>query len=353
MTTPGWRAQLGTLFETPALFPFQIDLAHGATLLASVNEGFYRHNIFLDARANLAEAPRAWTSMHALLNQREQSSADTRPITFIFHVGHCGSTLLSRLLADHPNCLPLREPLVLRMLAGARRRLDSPASWLANADWQTLLEMSLQLFGRTFTPHQRALLKATSNCNNLILPTLQACTGHNAIWLYVDLESYLASMLRPQARSGIADFSDERILDLHAAAPDATSALHELTEPRLAAMNWCASMLCACEAQKSSYTERLVWCNFQQLLDAPAEQLARLDELIGVHRDLSRALSRRYFNEYSKDPRLPYSPQLRAEELARSRQVFRSEIDDGLRWAERLISRGGPPLEKLASYLRP
>ena len=51
----------------------------------------------------------------------------TIPIHFIFHSGHVGSTLLSRLLEEVPSQLGLREPLPLRSLAELhdRSRRDS------------------------------------------------------------------------------------------------------------------------------------------------------------------------------------------------------------------------------------
>ena len=54
--------------------------------------------------------------------------SDERAVHFIFHTGHVGSTLVSRLLDETGDVLSLREPLPLRTLADAMDVLTLPES---------------------------------------------------------------------------------------------------------------------------------------------------------------------------------------------------------------------------------
>src|SRR3546814_20118484 len=58
---------------------------------------------------------RSWNALPGL------GAAAPRP-DFIFHIGHVGSTLVSRLLAEVGDALPLREPMLLRALAQVAER---------------------------------------------------------------------------------------------------------------------------------------------------------------------------------------------------------------------------------------
>ncbi len=53
----------------------------------------------------------------AAVEQALAGARDVRALHFIFHAGHVGSTLLSRLLDEARGVLSLREPLPLRAIA--------------------------------------------------------------------------------------------------------------------------------------------------------------------------------------------------------------------------------------------
>ena len=90
---------------------------------------------------------------------------------WIFHIGHCGSTLLSRLLPAIAPLLPVREPAVLRTLAESRRASGNPRG-RGDDERSRLFELMVSLVARSYRPDQTALIKAASDCNNLIEPAL-------------------------------------------------------------------------------------------------------------------------------------------------------------------------------------
>src|SRR3546814_2757077 len=80
-----------------------------------LGEADYRAASFLDQRLLTDRVGREWRAWNAL---PDLGAAAPRP-DFIFHIGHVGSTLVSRLLAEVGDALPLREPMLLREIGRA------------------------------------------------------------------------------------------------------------------------------------------------------------------------------------------------------------------------------------------
>jgi hypothetical protein len=112
-----FRRRYQQVTERPGLLPYQLDIPRRQVLLALVNEPIYRHALFLDQRLNDGTIQAFWIPLVRLLETGRNSTSPAQAAVYIFHIGHCGSTLISRLLGDRPDLLPLREPLVLRTLA--------------------------------------------------------------------------------------------------------------------------------------------------------------------------------------------------------------------------------------------
>ena len=118
---------LARLPGSPDIYPQKLDLVRDAVLLVRFSRAQYLAASFLDDRIlgpNLAGAcVPAGTVVDAA-----SRLASSRPVHFIFHTGHVGSTLVSRLLDETGTMLSLREPLPLRSLAEAHDVLTQPDS---------------------------------------------------------------------------------------------------------------------------------------------------------------------------------------------------------------------------------
>src|SRR5688572_26505783 len=117
-----------TAQTNPEFLPFKLDLVARRVLLVRLTATQRREAAFLDERALPAHADGGWMPLDAWLSQvvAPDIQADA-----IFHIGHCGSTLLSRLLESWPQVQGLREPLPLRTLAEIWRDLHAPHSRLS------------------------------------------------------------------------------------------------------------------------------------------------------------------------------------------------------------------------------
>ena len=101
---------------------------------------------------------------------------------WIFHIGHVGSTLVSRLLGELDGVLAIREPRLLRDLAlsppEVRQRYIAPVP---------------KLMSRTFAADEIACVKATSFASE-IAPQLVP-PGERALFMYATPRNYIASIL--------------------------------------------------------------------------------------------------------------------------------------------------------------
>src|SRR3546814_16003598 len=95
-------------------------------LIALLGEADYRAASFLDQRLLTDRVGREWRAWNAL---PDLGAAAPRP-DFIFHIGHVGSTLVSRLLAEVGDAMPLdRQSVVwgksvsVRVDRGGRRSI--------------------------------------------------------------------------------------------------------------------------------------------------------------------------------------------------------------------------------------
>ena len=118
-----------------------------------------------------------------------------RPLHFIFHTGHVGSTLVSRLLDETGQVLSLREPLPLRTLAEAHDVLHAPESLLGPQQFDGLLDTLLRLWRRGYAATRAVVIKATSSAARLAPVLLERSAASRAIYLNLRAEPALATLL--------------------------------------------------------------------------------------------------------------------------------------------------------------
>lgn len=87
----------------PEFLPFKLDLVARRVLLVRLTAQQRRDAAFLDERALPPGVDGGWLPLDAW-----QAHGDVAPADAIFHIGHCGSTLLSRLLESWPRLQALR-----------------------------------------------------------------------------------------------------------------------------------------------------------------------------------------------------------------------------------------------------
>lgn len=339
---------VAAIADDPAYYLYTVDVIPRRANVLPVTEATYRESIFLDNRIAIQDpqwivAP-LWETATRIVECSEK-----RGCHFIFHVGHCGSTMMSRLLQDFDNVLALREPLALRGVAAeVRQRGDEYAHTSAEL-CSKLHDFVYRMISRRFRAGQNVVVKGTSDVCNLAQGLLNMDAGNRALLMFLRLEEFLVVMLRNAARrEETAHFCASRLQDLHSMGIEGIPPLHELSDGQRAAVSWMANMSWLSQASG----ERAKLLEFTAFLDQPAEELHAAARFLGL--DVSQEASNRVvqgpvLGAYSKDPRSPYNPASRKAELAEAGRQFADEIAAARKWAEG-VCRQAQELESLLDH---
>ena len=155
--------------------------------LVRLDAAQYRAASFLDDRILDGAEKIGWVPFAAV--EQVAPHVQKRPLHFIFHAGHVGSTLLSRLLDEVPGVLGLREPLPLRSLAEMNDTAGGP---LSPARVLNLLQL---MWSRGFADTQTVIVKATSTAGRIVPEVVEAATGARAVYLNLRAEPYIVTLL--------------------------------------------------------------------------------------------------------------------------------------------------------------
>lgn len=342
---------LAGLRQNPDVLFQDLDVINRRGLLVRIAEADYRRASFLDHRVLKPGTEGAWFPLSRILKETA-GLGQPLPPHFIFHVSHCGSTLVSRLLAELPGGLPIREPLPVLALAMQRRELGRPTARLTEIGWDELFELSLRLLGRAYRPGERSFIKATSACANLLEPLAAQSPSSRALLLYTDLETWLCTMLRDETvRENGRFYAGAWLTDFVAMTGHADIKLSELTDAEQFTLNWLTGML-HFEKARQATPERMLPCDFEVFLTdsgAGLESAARFFGLDGARARETAAGP--LMQSYAKNPNQAYDGAKRRQELKEARERFGKEVDAGLAFASRLC-REQPLLEPVARHLR-
>ncbi len=318
--------------DSPEWLCQQFDLPTRRLLFRPMTADGYRRSLFLDQRLCAASDQQQIIS----LDDCEDALAQLplQPATWVFHVGHCGSTYLSRMLEQLAGLLALREPMTLRAMAAFQRDLQDPLSLMDPDHFEHWLQLHARLLSRRYDGALPTLIKATSDCAPLAAPLLATHRDHRAVRVGLSLEQYLKTMLRSELRrEELYHFAQSRLADLQALNLANDSRLYRLSPGELAAMCW----LSVNRVLDAINGEQTLAVDFDQFLQQPETWLTTIAQFLELPAspDVVAAVARGEVSRgYSKDPSMRYDADLRAEELARSNQANRAEIEAGLTWAQ-------------------
>lgn len=336
------------LTRSPEQFPFSLDPRTDRISFIHLTESDYQRASFLDARILTPQTqpqPLAWQQVAAAL----ESANLAERCSYIFHIGHVGSTLISRLIGAHPGVLALREPMLLRTLAQVRCDPGAAPNW-SEGDFNARLAGALKLFSRTFRERQIPIIKATSFVSELSSSLMARAAAPRAVMMFVSPESYLATMLGgPNSREEAKVLAPSRLRRLHRRIGAEPWLGKSLSEGENLALAWACEMSALAQAA-SAAGGRAYWVDFDQFLADPVR-------LLGIFRHLdidasasqvSAILSGPDMRRYSKAPEYAYDAALRVEVLNEARALHGAEIRRGLNWLEQAAARFEPVHQTVA-----
>lgn len=317
-----------------SLFPHLADLQKEQVLLSTMSEAAFRQASFLDQRIFTPDLQRqvvSWADIASV------PLATLPKPQYIFHIGHVGSTLISRLLGDIDSILALREPAILRQLADVRINNPAEIGWTGDEHAKRLDQVE-QWLSRTFHPDQRVMIKASSFVSPLAHDLL---TGSGtALFLFASRERYLQTILAGDAsKQEAAALTELRLKRLEQHCGQTVGTKETLTLAQTAALGWLCEMVTLCDADAHCPNANIMWMDFDHFLSQPASQLQVAADHFGKSLPLAQAeslVSGPIMTSYSKAPEYDYSASLREELLAEAAQIHADGIRQTLLWIDQL-----------------
>ena len=293
-----------------------LDPTAGTLRLVAMDRDSYRAASFLDDRIMQAPVDAQivpWPVVETAISGDLRTDA-----RWIFHIGHVGSTLVSRLLGEIDGVLGIREPRLLRDIAVSPPEVR--ARYLASVP---------KLMSRTFADRETACVKATSFASEIAPQLVPA--GERALFIYARPRNYIASILAGENSlkelHALSEYRRQRLASRETELPSARN------EGELAATAWACEMG-ALEAAAAEMSDRMIeWTDFDATLRNVAAELGRIAGFFGFNAGegrLTAIATGPLMRRYSKDPSYEYSPRLREELLEQEMRLRGREIEDGL-----------------------
>jgi hypothetical protein len=292
----------------------------------ALDEAAYRAASFLDARILAGGAVLEWAP---LAEAEAAAKGLAAACDFIFHIGHVGSTLVSRVLEEGPRTFSLREPAILRDLASVAMGPETVSR----------LDLTLRLLGRAWRPSQRALVKATSFVGRIGPAMMGRVPDARALLMFCAPEPHMAGLLAGEASRrdmGAMAASRRDRLAMRLGARIAVEGPGEI-----AAMSWACELVALADIAVAA-PGRTAWLDFDRFLRDPREGVtAVLDHLRGgaPPEEVAAVLASPEFGLYAKDRRHAFDAAFRARVIAAARREHQAEIALGVAWLDRLGAR--------------
>ena len=293
-----------------------LDPSAGMVRLVAMNRDSYRSASFLDDRL-LAQPIDAqivpWPDVEAAVSDDMRSDA-----RWIFHIGHVGSTLVSRLLGDIDEVLALREPRILRDLALSPSQVREQYNGAVP-----------KLMSRTFAADETACVKATSFASEIA--TRLVPPGERVLFMYAKPRMYIATILAGENSlkelHGHGEYRRERLAGRSIFFPEPHN------DAERAAVAWACEMT-SLEAAADAMTDRsIAWADFDVMLEDMSGEIGRVAEFFGFTADpaqLEAIASGPLMQRYSKALEFEYSPSLRNDLIAQEFELQGPAIDAAL-----------------------
>ena len=304
---------LDDLFASPGHYLHSFE--DGQAVFVPMDRAAYHRSIFLDRRI----LPASDQSMALPLASLAARVPAAQPTAWIFHMAHCGSTLLARALDDPGASLVLREPLALRQTAiqGDRARLP----------------LVLAMLGKRYRADAPTLVKANVPVNFLLPQIAAAAPDARAILLYLPLRAYLQAILR----------DDNHRNWLRTVTTQLAPYLGDwsaLNDAERAAALWLA--------QVDAFTATLAampharTLNAEFLFNDPVPVLTAAAAHLGVPLEakaLEAVVAGPLFSTYSKNPNVAFDNAARLARAAEVAAAIAPELDAAEAWVARNAGR--------------
>jgi hypothetical protein len=336
--------------RNPAWHLYDIDLQRGELHFLEVTPETFRVSAFLDNRIAFTRGQMHGFPVETVAQVVQQVPPRLSRTGFILHSSFCCSSLLARSLQREGRVLVLREPWVLRRLGDLKRNLATHGQ-----QWEPqgpmLLELVLQLLGKTWNDQESVIIKPTHVSHNLAAEMLALRPEAKGIVLYSGLESFLVSNLKKQDDTKQKMPMLARIFDMDTGYTRRfeNTSIESLGMLQQAAVIWHAQMLGFQALLASPAGPRLRSLDAARLLDDPAAVLETAATFLGdplANDETAAILAGPTWNTHAKDPFSGYDRATRDQENQDISAKHADEIRYVLRWIAPLLKQAPPELSQ-------
>ena len=339
----GTSKRLSGLMESHDQFVHTIQWQENWALLLEADRQFFRDAVFLDERLLLEEPKGGKVRLESLFTALEKEwDGKFLPCHFIFHIGHAGSTLISRILDAVPGALNMREPLMLRPLAAARNLIA--AGFLGQPEEKLKKDIAriYALLMRRFAPEDTVVIKTTSICT-AIAPDLVALNKANrALVLSVSCEVNLANQMEKTQLQDLKHFTPHRVIALQRRAPDLSLDTKSLSRAQVIALNWLGEVVELNDLMTGPLKDRILAVNFDDFLKDRAGYMEKILKQFSLPADKKTAQALAVsdvFGTYAKKPDFKFTDGDRASLITEMRITHHRAIKEGLAFVEDLVKK--------------
>lgn len=250
---------------------------------------------------------------------------EAAPVNYIFHIAHCGSTLLARALDLKEGNLVCREPFVLR-------QLGAMAANGGGGDFDKKLQLARVMLGRRYKADAPVIVKANVPVNFMIPALMDKQPDAPAIFLHYGLEDYMLAILRAQMHRGWVQHVSNEL----------GAGIEKLTGPRvgeesiavMAARLWLTQMLQFNQALAAYPNAKSLGA--EDLFERPKEAIAAAFAHFGQPQSeaaIEATVASDLFSRYSKDPRHQFDNAQRVERRTKLKVELAGELEAARTWA--------------------
>lgn len=285
----------------------------------------YRQSIFLDRRLS-PKVPSVFNL--PLSSLAEAGPQSVKPPSWIFHIAHCGSTLLANLLDQPGQSLALREPPALRQIGIERTSAMDPTRL------SDRLSIVHRLCARRYSEREVPVIKANVPVN-FILDLIDGQQRQApAVMLYLDWRAYLLAILRTDNhRAWLHRITDafRQPIERETGQP-----LGSASSERAAAL-WLTQMrLYAGYLGRNANAAVL---NTQRLFDDPVTTASVVAQHLGLE-GVEPSRNAAQLGTYSKDPSRSFDSDERRARALQDEQRLAGELAQAEAWLDQAASGG-------------
>lgn len=316
-----------------------IDMQTGQATLLWTSAQRLRKAAFIDGRTPLSRRPPERMALREFLDRETEPAPAPR---YIFHIGFCGSTLLSRLLDVAGRALVLREPNCLADIANFRALQDMQGG--SHPPLSQVVEAASRHLALPWMAGEAVVVKPSNWVNN-ILPMLTARPGVKAMIMTSSRRAFLEAVLRGgparlafAARAAVHLSSEGKEYALMVAAALQADEDQSGQLARLALVLHAIQMRQLGAVAKQAQWGEGHWLGYSHLAADPFDAVQRAADALDL--DIAPAAIdaniSRWMTRDAKDPEAAFSAQRNALIADAARAEYGSTMEQALDWAERL-----------------